>query len=55
MPDKTYKENQCLKAKAAIDYLRTALFSIDDFEEFRKYEKILKELKEKVDSIYWNI
>lgn len=55
MKDKIYQEQQCLNAKIAIDYLRTALFSIDDFEEFQKYEKILKKLKQKVDSIYWSI
>lgn len=52
---KLFQENKCLQCKAAIDYVRTSLMLIEDFSEFDRYDRILKNLKKKVDKIYWSL
>lgn len=52
---KIEQEGYCLQSKVLIDYLRTKLILIDDFRDYRYWDNKLKELKQKVDSIYWKI
>lgn len=57
MKNKVYQENKCLQAKAAIDYLRTALFEIEDFnhKNYNYWDSKLKSLKKQIDEIYWDL
>lgn len=52
---KIEQENLCLQSKQLIDLLRTKLYQIDDFKDYDSWERKLKLLKRKVDSIYWNV
>ena len=55
MDDKFRQEKKCLEVICFLDQVRVRLFEIDDFQEFERYDKLLKQLKNKIHSIYWNL
>lgn len=52
---KVEQENLILQTRFLIDKLRTNLFMIEDFKDYKRWDNRLKYLKDKLNDIYWRI
>lgn len=49
------QEQICLQIKDITYLLRTKLFELENFPDYKKWNRKLKSLKKQVDDIYWKL